>query len=390
MPTKVPHNALMLGNFVTGVAVMAPAGMLNELSAGLGVSIQVAGWLVTFGAVVLCFGSPLMAWVTSRLERRALLAGTMVIVTVGHVLSALAPDYATVLAARLVLLAALAVYTPQAASTIGMIVGAEHRPAAIAHVFLGWSLAIAVGLPLVTILAAQFGWRSAYGAIATIAAITAVLNVYGLPAGLRGSPVSLASWAAIARNRQIVLLLLITVLLLAGNFQIFVYLAPLLAMLTGVGSEIIGLTFAGMGVVAVVGNVVAMRAVGGLGPYRTSFALFIAMLAGLLIWSAGTGTLALMLVGAGLVGLGSAAANSMQQARLAAAAPELASASISLNTSSIYVGQAIGSAAGGAMIERGWAPAMGYVAALIMVAALLVLLLTRHDGRRPALEGAKP
>ena len=66
-------TALMLGNFVTGTSVLAPAGMLRELSAGLGVTIRDAGLLITFGAVVLCIGSPLTAWLTSRIERRTLL-----------------------------------------------------------------------------------------------------------------------------------------------------------------------------------------------------------------------------------------------------------------------------------------------------------------------------
>ena len=51
----------MLGNIVTGTSIFAPAGMLNELAAELGVTVRVAGLLVTFGAVVLCIGSPVMA-----------------------------------------------------------------------------------------------------------------------------------------------------------------------------------------------------------------------------------------------------------------------------------------------------------------------------------------
>src|ERR1700704_1895595 len=66
-------TALMLGNIVTGCAVLAPAGMLSELSSGLDVSIRDAGLLITFGAVMLCIGSPLTAWLTSRIERRTLL-----------------------------------------------------------------------------------------------------------------------------------------------------------------------------------------------------------------------------------------------------------------------------------------------------------------------------
>ena len=218
--------------------------------------------------------------------------------------------------------------------------------------------------------------------IALLAAVSAALNAYGLPAGLRGAPLSLASWTSIGRNRQVVLLLIITALLLAGNFQVFVYFGPLLAKLAGAGPQTIALAFAGTGIIAVIGNVITTRVVGRIGPFRVSLVLFAGMLLGLLIWSAGTGWLAVMLLGAALIGVGTAAANSMQQARLAAAAPELAGASIALNTSAIYVGQAIGSAAGGVLIVRDMAPAVGYVAAAFMAAALLVLFLTRDESRK--------
>jgi predicted MFS family arabinose efflux permease len=102
------------------------------------------------------------------------------------------------------------------------------------------------------------------------------------------------------------------------------------------------------------------------------------MLVGLVVWSAGFGTLPLMLSGLALLAIGAAGSNSMQQARLAAAAPELAGASIALNTSSIYVGQAIGSAIGGALLVHDLGIAIGYVAAVLMAAALLVLWQTRE------------
>ncbi|HEU0082555.1 MAG TPA: MFS transporter, partial [Bradyrhizobium sp.] len=75
-------TALMLGNFVTGCSVLAPAGMLGELSAGLGVSIRDAGLLITFGAIMLCIGSPATAWLTSRIERRTLLVSTLAVFAV--------------------------------------------------------------------------------------------------------------------------------------------------------------------------------------------------------------------------------------------------------------------------------------------------------------------
>src|SRR6266702_3388565 len=108
VPVPVAHverrfapTALMLGNIVTGCSVLAPAGMLSELSSGLDVSIRDAGLLITFGAIVLCIGSPLTAWLTSRIERRTLLTATLAVLALTNAGSAFAPDYTSLLAVRL-------------------------------------------------------------------------------------------------------------------------------------------------------------------------------------------------------------------------------------------------------------------------------------------------
>src|SRR5215468_2901571 len=155
-------TALMLGNIVTGCAVMAPAGMLNELSESLDVSIRTAGLLITFGAVVLCVGSPVTAWLTGRIERRRLLTTTLAVLAIANLASAFAPNYATLLVIRLIMLAIGVIYTPQAAGTGALIVPAEKRGSTIAYIFLGWSLAVAVGLPLITFVASRYGWQVAY------------------------------------------------------------------------------------------------------------------------------------------------------------------------------------------------------------------------------------
>src|SRR4051794_32653820 len=131
-------TALMLGNFVTGCSVLAPAGMLAELASGFDVTIRSASLLITFGAVVLCIGSPMAAWLTSRIERRRLLVATLGVLALGNLASAFAPDYLTLLAIRLVMLSVGALYTPQAAGTAALIVPAERRGGTTPHFFFGW------------------------------------------------------------------------------------------------------------------------------------------------------------------------------------------------------------------------------------------------------------
>ena len=371
-----PRLALMLGNIVTGLSILGPAGMLAELAEGLQVGIRDAGLLVTYGAVVVCVGSPVMAWLTTRFDRRLLLGGTLAVVALGQAASALAPNYAVILTLRLAMLVFAALYTPQAAATVALIVPERQRPSAIAFVFLGWSLAIAGGLPLVTLLATHLGWRETFGVLALIAAVGALLQFLALPPGVQGHPLSLASFGTIARSRRIVLILLLTMLQTSGQFSVFVYLAPLLSRLAGAGPGVVGAFFALYGVAGLTGNTVATALVNSLGTQRT-LALFMgSTFIGLILWSLGAGILVVMGAGMMLWGFGFAAINSMQQARLAAAAPDLASVSIALNTSLLYVGQAVGSGIGGLMFAGGHLHAMGYIGVAFVASAWIPLALT--------------
>jgi MFS transporter, DHA1 family, inner membrane transport protein len=369
--------ALMLGNFFVGVCVLAPAGMLKQLARGLAITEPQAGLLVTWGAVVLCIGSPLTSWLTSRMDRRALLATVLALLAVGHAISTLATSYPALLAIRLVMVAAAAPYTPQAASTVALLHPEGRRASAIAFVFLGWSLAVAVGLPLVNFLASHLGWRASYGVFAGGAAVGCLLVLAWLPGGLRGAPVSMKSWARIAHHRRILLILLLTAVQIAGQFAIFTYLGPLLGRLASASQGTVAAFFATFGVMGFVGNLLATRAAGRLGALLTSLLFLVSMLLGVSLWSFGAGATIVMGVGVAFWGLGFAAINSMQQARLVAAAPDLAAGSVALNTSAIYVGQAAGSALGGLLLARELPLTIGYAAVALLVASVALLFYTR-------------
>jgi len=370
-------TALMLGNIVTGCSVLAPAGMLGELSSGLDVSIRTAGLLITFGAIVLCVGAPVAAWLTSRVERRTLLTVTLAVLALTNVASAFAPDYASLLIVRLIMLGVGAVYTPQAAGTAALIVPTEKRGSTVAYIFLGWSLATAISLPLITFVASRYGWRMAYGGIGVMGCVSVLLLAWRLPAGLIGTPVELKTWTDVVRNRLIVLLLLITTLQMSGQFVVLTFMGPLLTRLAGAGPDAIGLVFACYGLCGFIGIAIATRIVDSWGAWRTSLLSTGLMLAGLTGWAACAGSYPLMLASVALWGLGFAATNSMQQVRLIGAAPGLASASVSLNSSVLYIGQALGSAIGGALYGRELLHATGYVAAAFIALALTLVILTR-------------
>jgi predicted MFS family arabinose efflux permease len=198
-----------------------------------------------------------------------------------------------------------------------------------------------------------------------------------LPSGLVGSPVDLKTWADVGRNRTILLLLSVTTLQMSGQFVVFTFMAPLLTKLTQASPDAVGLVFALYGVFGFIGIAIATRIVDAWGAYKSSVLFTSLILAGITGWALSAGIYPLMACSVAIWGLGFASTNSMQQVRLVGAAPQLASASVSLNTSVLYIGQAVGSAIGGILFARDLPYASGYVGMAFVATALMVVTLTR-------------
>ena len=183
----------------------------------------------------------------------------------------------------------------------------------------------------------------------------------------------------------IMLLLLITTLQMSGQFVVFTFMGPLLTKLTQADADGIGLVFLLYGVFGFIGIAIATRIVDSWGAYKSSLLFTSLILTGMTGWALSAGIYPLMACSVAIWGLGFASTNSMQQVRLVTAAPALASASVSLNTSVLYIGQAVGSAIGGVLYAGDLLYGSGYVSMGFVALALSVVVLTRP---RPALEPA--
>ncbi len=371
-------RALLVGNFVIGTGVLLPAGMLNDLSAGLDVSVATAGWLTVIGGLVVCFGAPLGAALTSRFDRRKLLAGCLALYVAGHVASALAPNFEVLAVLRGVTIIAAALFTPQAAATAGLLVPPERRAAAISMIFLGWSAASVLGIPLGSLVAAHVDWRAAYAVVAVLSAIAMAVVWGSVPKGLRVAPLSLAAWKQAVTNPVILCVLAVSMFTMSGQFTLFSYTAPVLKGSLDASPGTIALFFALFGVAGVVGNYLATRLIAPFGLDNAVFISISSLILGAVTVSLLFGVFAGMLIGLVIWGLGTFSTNSLQQSRLATINLPVASASIALNTSVLYLGQALGAGLGGRLIADGITSSLTWAASgLVLVGALLSLLATK-------------
>ena len=361
--------ALTFGNFVIGTGVMVVPGTLNDISASLQVSVPVAGQLIAFAALLMCVGAPLLVAVVAPWDRRRLLALTMLWYGVLHLLSAVMPTFGALLGVRILTVISPAIFTPQAAACIGQLVPPHQRGKAISLVFLGWSVASVVGMPLGSWIGGTLGWRYAFAAVGLLAFFSAAWVWRAMPQGIKPPAFSLATWRQTLQSKPLMLCVAVTALYSAGQFVLSAYFAPYYKTSFNITPVQLGLMFAWFGAFGFVGNLWVSRNIDRLSASRTVFLAVSSMALSLAVWPLGS---SLMLAALVLVpwGLGCFAANSAQQARLVAIAPSLASGSIALNTSAMYAGQAAGAAGGGWLIAQGqmsmlhWAGLAGLLLAM--------------------------
>jgi predicted MFS family arabinose efflux permease len=361
--------ALLFGNFVIGAGVMVAAGVLNDLSASLAISVALAGQLIAIGALVMGLGAPLLAGWVAAFDRRRLLALALVWYAGGHALSALMPDWGTLWPVRGACMLAAAVFTPQAAAAIGHMATPAERGRAITFIFLGWSLASVLGMPLAAWIGETLGWRAAFGAIAALALVAAAWVHAVMPDGVRPAALSLRAWREVVTHPVLMAIVCVTALQAAAQFTLFSYFAPYYKVSFGATAEHISLLFAWFGAFGLIGNIVLTRVIDRIGPGPAVLATMALIALSLLLWPLAAGPLTMALV---LVpwGLGCFSTNSGQQARLGLAAPALAPALMALNTSAIYLGQALGAASGGWVVAQGSYAPLSWIGLAWMAPAL--------------------
>lgn len=372
--------SLTFAPFAFGTSSFAFVGLMAPMGESLKVGIPLLGQLQTVFAIACGLGGPILAKLLAGLDRKRLLMTVMVILAAMNAASALTPSFSALLGIRIAggLFAALTL--PLASTIVVNMVPERERPAAIATVLAGYTLAFILGMPIATLLGDIFGWRAAFWFATSVAVVALGVIALGAPMGV-ATP-SLAG----SRFRNALLgdnprLMLITMLGFAATFASVSYIGPVITAFAGLTGSSIGAVQVATGIGSLLGlpagaalaRIPIKQALGGLlCVTATTQALYST---GMLI---DLGTLALPLLVITMV-LSSAAlfaTSPIIQTRLAMTAGPAATIAFALNGSMLYFGQAIGASLGGAVSAAsglGWVGAAGCLVAFagIFVVSLL-------------------
>ena len=375
--------ALAMGAFGIGLTEFVIMGLLPEVALDFAVSEAAAGWLISGYALGVVVGALGLTAATTRLPRKPVLLGLIVLFIAGNVLTALAPDYGIAMTGRI-----LAALSHGAFFGIGSVVAAslvapEKRAGAIAIMFTGLTAANVLGVPFGTFLGQQFGWRSTFWVIAGIG-VVAFAGIAALVPAPTEAPerISLRRELRAFRSTQVWLSLAVTVLAFGGMFGAFTYIAYTLTEVSGFASSAVPWLLVLFGAGLVGGNWLGGRlADRRLDATLIAFitALVVVLVAFALFAGSQPATIAgLVLMGA--FGFGTVPGLQSRIMDYADGAPTLASGA---NIGAFNVGNALGAWAGGVGISMG----LGYTApvwvgAAISGAGLVVMIAAALAARR--------
>jgi DHA1 family inner membrane transport protein len=364
---------LAIAAFVIVSTEFLIVGLLPAMAADLGVSVPLAGQLVTlFAFTVMLFGPPLTL-LLSHLDRKRLFVAIMLVFAAANALAALAPNLWVLGVARFVPALLLPVFWGTASETATRLVEPSMAGTAVARVYLGITAALLFGIPVGTLAAGTIGWRGAFWAFALLSLLTAVLLAACMPAQARPERMRIGQQMRILRDPAFQWHVALSVVVFTAMFTAYTYLAETLEKRAGIEAAHVGWWLMAFGAVGLVGNALAGKLMNR-SPLRATVIFTVLLGLGMAGAAALSGRLQGLVVALAVWGIAYTALFPVNQVRVMKAAPQAQAFAGTMNVSAANAGIGLGAVAGGLAIRHLGLASLGYAAAGIAAVAVAMAL----------------
>ncbi|MFJ2187068.1 MFS transporter [Kitasatospora sp. NPDC087861] len=380
-PRWAPIVAVALATFTVVSSEMMPVGLLTPISKTLAVSDGVTGLSLTITGILAAVLSPFVPALIGLRDRKGVLIAFLLLLSLANALTALAPNYPVLAVSRVLLGLAMGIVWGITAGLGPRLADGPRIALATTLIFSGVSIASVLGVPLGTYLAALLGWRSAFWTLALLGAVSAAVLARTLPALPVHERGRLDGIADALRNRGVAAGLAVTALVVLGHFTGYTYVRPVLELDAGLSSGAIAACLLVYGLAGVAGNFTLGPLAGRHPKTAVTTALAgVALAAALLPFL--TGSLAAVLLALVVWGASYGGVSISTQTWVRTADPARIEASAALWAGVFNAGIALGSLAGGLVIDRAGNRAVLLSAGLVTAVGLLLAAVSRPRGGR--------
>ncbi|WP_449376768.1 MFS transporter [Bacillus safensis] len=380
MKNKAVVYLLALAAFLIGTIEYIITGIIQMVADDLQVTTSAAGLLVTSLALSAAIGAPIVIALTINIDRRKILSWMLIIFAVSNIITSVSHSFEMVLMTRVLqgISGGTAIVVAMAVAT--RLVEREKRGTAIGIILMGLSSSLVLGVPIGTFLSSMIGWKALFAAIGLITLIPLIVVYRRIPSMKEQEPVTLGMQLSILKDKRILLAVAVTLFYVGGYSTLFTYLTPFLQESANLSiTEISGILLLA-GICSFLGSSLGGVAADKKGPTFTIFSGIILQIIMLMLLAFVTGNLVVMVAVIMIWMIATWSTSPAQQLYLVTLVPKSPDIALSVNTSFIQFGFALGSGLGGLVLSRTSILHLSWISAgTVLLALLMTILMVAFD-----------
>ncbi|MGS0905265.1 MFS transporter [Bacillus altitudinis] len=380
MQNKTVVYLLALAAFLIGTIEYIITGIIQMVAHDLHITTSTAGLLVTSLALSAAIGAPIVIALTINMDRRKILTWTLIIFILSNFITSISHSFEMVLMTRVLqgISGGTAIVVAMAVAT--RLVEREKRGTAIGIILMGLSSSLVLGVPIGTFLSSMIGWKALFAAIGVITLIPLIVVYRRIPSMKEQEPVTLRMQLSILKDKRILLAVAVTLFYVGGYSTLFTYLTPFLQASANLSiTEISGILLLA-GICSFLGSSLGGMAADKKGPIFTIFSGIILQIMMLMLLAFVTGNLVVMVAVIMIWMIATWSTSPAQQLYLVTLVPKSPDIALSVNTSFIQFGFALGSGLGGIVLSRTSILYLSWISAgTVLLALLMTILMVAFD-----------
>ncbi len=249
--------AVALAIFAVVSAEMLPIGLLTPIAHSLDQSVGHASLIISLPSLVAAITAPCVVLIFNQINRRKLFLLFMLLLLGSNLMAATVTELYWLLFARVLFGISMGGIWALAGSLAVRLAPPGHAGLATSIVFSGIAAASVLGVPLGVYLGDLFGWRLAFICVAALVGVVLALLYWSLPSLAVNETNTLSSSLQLLKQRNVLIGLALTLLIVTGHFAAYTFIRPLLQSLAQFSDQYIGGLLLVYGLFGILGNFIA-------------------------------------------------------------------------------------------------------------------------------------